>query len=199
MGQAIRRLLEASALRRRAPGPPQSAAGTGAPERESVGGWLGGQRRLRGLSLDDVAELTRIPRRSLERLEAGAFDGSADGFARGFVRTVAEAIGVDPEEATARLLGEARPERARRAPPWRTVALALLAAGLALASVRGVSSWLGAFAPSARPVRPAEPTRVRRDHVRELAARTPPAREPGAEPSPPAGEAAPLPGAASPR
>jgi transcriptional regulator with XRE-family HTH domain len=164
---------------------PRPAAPADVPARESVGTWLARQRRLRGLSLEDVAELTRIPRRSLERLEAGAFDGHVDGFARGFVRAVAEAIGVDPEEANARLLGEVRPERARRPLPWRPAALLLLAAALAFLSARALSGWLRApAAPEARAAAPA-PGPVRRDYVRELAARAAPrAPAPAAPPAP---------------
>jgi transcriptional regulator with XRE-family HTH domain len=192
VGQAIRRLLEASALRRsgrgRAPRPP---APDRAPSRESVGSWLAGQRRLRGLSLEDVAGLTRIPRRSLERLEAGAFDGNPDGFARGFVRAVAEAIGVDPEEAGARLLDEVRPERARRALPWRPVALGILAAVLAFFAVRTILAFARAPAPAAVA---RAPGLARRDYVRELAARAGPApTSPAPRPPAPASEAAPAP------
>lgn len=151
------------------------------PAQESVGSWLAGQRRLRGLSIEDVAGLTRIPRRSLERLEAGAFDGNPDGFARGFVRAVAEAIGVDPEEAGARLLGEVRPERAGRALPWRPVALAVLAAGLAFFAIRVASGLVRAPAPAPAPRAHAL---ARRDYVRELAARPVPAAEEA--PAPPA-------------
>jgi len=194
MGQAIRRLLEASALRR--PGRAPRAADAGAsPAPPSVGSWLGGQRRLRGLSLDDVAELTRIPRRSLERLEAGAFDGQADGFARGFVRAVAEAIGVDAEEATARLLGEARPERRPRALPVRALALALLAGALVFAAARALPRWRPAFAPAAAPA----PELRRRDFVRELAARVGPGKAARAEAATPAApEAPPAPGSGPP-
>ena len=49
----------------------------------SVGLYLAGQRRLRGISVDDLAAQTRIPRRNIERLEAGAFDAAPDGFSRG--------------------------------------------------------------------------------------------------------------------
>jgi hypothetical protein len=45
----------------------------------SVGRYLAGQRRLRNISLDELATLTKIPRRSLERLEAGLFDDVPDG------------------------------------------------------------------------------------------------------------------------
>ena len=46
---------------------------------------------------------TRIPIRSLARLEAGVFDAEPDGFARGFVRTVAIALGLPPDETVARM------------------------------------------------------------------------------------------------
>jgi cytoskeletal protein RodZ len=66
--------------------------------------------------------------RSLRRLEAGAFDHEPDGFARGFVRTVASALGLPPDETVARMLPEATDDarsrgrrrvslRARSAPP----------------------------------------------------------------------------------
>ena len=100
MGEEVRGVPEAAALK-----VAQSAqdAVEGHPE-ASVGVYLAQQRRLRGISLDDLSALTRIPRRSLERLEAGAFDRTPDGFARGFVRSVAEALGLDPNEAVMRLL-----------------------------------------------------------------------------------------------
>jgi cytoskeletal protein RodZ len=76
------------------------------PSGGSIGAYLARQRRLRGISLDELADSTKIPRRSLERLEAGAFDGQSDGFARGFVRTIADALGLDSEDSINRLLGE---------------------------------------------------------------------------------------------
>jgi hypothetical protein len=90
----------------------------------AVGGWLAKQRELRGIRLEELAAITRLPVRSLERLEAGAFDGQHDGFVRGFVRTVAVAIGLDPEDAVARLLAEPELKPRRRLPdpgglPWR--------------------------------------------------------------------------------
>ncbi len=74
----------------------------------SVGLYLAGQRRLRGVSVDELAARTRIPRRNIERLEAGAFDAAPDGFSRGFVRTVAVALGLDADEAVTRLMAEPR-------------------------------------------------------------------------------------------
>jgi transcriptional regulator with XRE-family HTH domain len=96
---------------------------------ERVGQYLANQRRLRRISIEELAERTRIPRRNLERLESGAFDSAADGFTRGFVRTVAEALGLDAGETVMRLVGGRAPRKIARArrdrpsgcawPPWR--------------------------------------------------------------------------------
>jgi hypothetical protein len=133
----------------------------------SIGAYLRQQREARGLALGELEAITRIPRRSLERLEAGEFDGRPDGFARGFVRTVATSLGLDPEDAVTRMLEEPRPrERAWPAPRRRALgALAALAvAALLGALVAGLAS---------RPAVEAEPEpdgRVwRRDAVRALA------------------------------
>jgi len=75
----------------------------------AIGAYLARQRELRGLSLRDLEDRTRIPRRSLERLEAGVFDGVSDGFARSFVRAVAKALGLDPEDTTMLMLSEPKP------------------------------------------------------------------------------------------
>lgn len=139
---------------------------------EPVGRWLARERRLRGLSLEEVSATTRIPRRSLERLEAGAFDSSLDGFTRGFVRTVADAIGLDPAEAQARLLGEAAPARRSRE---RSAPRGLIAAALGLLALAALAGALVAFWPEERsaPATAAEaepsPELRRRDFVRELA------------------------------
>lgn len=73
---------------------------------QSIGAYLAAQRRLRGISVEELSSQTRIPLRSLERLEHGSFDGDVDGFVRGFVRTVAEALGLDPDETVNRTLEE---------------------------------------------------------------------------------------------
>ena len=63
MGEEVRGVSEAAPLSAEA-----------AEAEHSIGRYLAGQRRLRGVSLDDLAELTKIPRRSLVRLEDGAFE-----------------------------------------------------------------------------------------------------------------------------
>lgn len=103
----------------------------------SIGDYLAGQRQLRGISRDELCQLTRIPMRSLERLESGAFDTLDDGFVRGFVLTVAQALGLDPDDTLARMSREPAPES--KAP--RSLALTgmfrlgVLLSGLALVLV----------------------------------------------------------------
>lgn len=155
MGTEVRGKLAAPAL-------------TGDPER-SIGAYLTRQRELRGISLDELATLTRIPRRSLERLESGVFDRAPDGFVRGFVRTVAAALGLDPDEAVMRLLCEpaadATPARAQWASPtarWAAFAFA----GLLLAAALG---WLAVGLRQRPDATRADDVVMRRDPIRELA------------------------------
>jgi hypothetical protein len=88
-------------------GVPEDARVASRERAEPIGAYLARQRVLRGISLEGLAESTRIPLRSLVRLEAGVFDTEPDGFARGFVRTVAVALGLPPDETVARMLPEA--------------------------------------------------------------------------------------------
>jgi cytoskeletal protein RodZ len=139
-----------------------------APER--IGAYLSRQRRLRGIRLDELARTTCIPLRSLERLESGAFDGTPDGFARGFVRTVALALGLDPDDTVSRMLPEAAPRPRRRSVPlpeprwpWAGPVLALL--GIALAFVW----WAEGRSPGSEPADLSDQYVYRRDVVRELA------------------------------
>jgi hypothetical protein len=134
--------------------------------RESIGEYLARERELRGITLDELAESTRIPLRSLERLEAGAFDRDPDGFARGFVRTVAEA------QTVIRMLPEPGPAASGAGiPGTRTLLLALLAAVIAV----GVpwTAWQllsrGPVVAEARAPSAAAERIVRRDEVRGLA------------------------------
>jgi cytoskeletal protein RodZ len=123
------------------------------------------------MTVDELAQLTKIPRRSLERLEAGAFDATPDGFARGFVRTVAAALGLDPDDAVNRLLAEPREDEARlRAAARRDQRQLWLWAG-ALTSVLALLLilWrvIGAGEPQALPS--GDPVVYRHDAVRALA------------------------------
>ncbi|RCX12697.1 cytoskeleton protein RodZ [Fontibacillus phaseoli] len=56
-------------------------------------------RLSRGLSLDDVQEMTKIRKRYLEAIEAGDYKVLPGSFyVRAFIKTYAEAVGVDPDE-----------------------------------------------------------------------------------------------------
>lgn len=95
-----------------------------------IGEYLCLQRVLRGVSIQELAAQTRIPLRSLERLESGRLDGETDGFVRGFVRTVANALGLDADDTISRMLREPAPGSWERQPSGRRVKQGL--AGLAL-------------------------------------------------------------------
>jgi len=165
MGQALRGVPE---------GPGVAAAAEGDVEAPpSIGAWLARQRLLRRITLDELEAATRIPRRSLERLEAGAFDRDRDAFARSFVRTVATALGLDPEDAVTRMLAEATPHargrNVRRLRTGRVVALA----GVVLAVAAGIALWRAA--PWLHALGGSTPERAivhRRDAVRALAEET---------------------------
>jgi transcriptional regulator with XRE-family HTH domain len=88
-------------------GVPEDVGVAGRERAEPIGAYLARQRTLRGITLEQLAASTRIPLRSLRRLESGVFDREPDGFARGFVRTVAVALGLPPDETVARMLPEA--------------------------------------------------------------------------------------------
>src|SRR5215467_11770795 len=60
------------------------------------------EREMRGISLNEIAESTKISRRHLESLENEDFDSLPGGvFNRGFVRAYARFVGIDEEQAVA--------------------------------------------------------------------------------------------------
>jgi len=138
----------------------------------SIGAYLARERRLRGISVAELADLTKIPVRSIERMEAGAFDGKPDGFVRGFVRTVAVALGLDPEEAVMRMFGEPADsaETAGASALQFDRRLLAIAALLALAVGLGLAIWGWASrAPFALAGDDTPKIVYRRDAVRALA------------------------------
>jgi hypothetical protein len=138
---------------------------------QSIGAYLSAQRRLRGISIEELAQQTRIPLRSLERLESGSFDADVDGFVRGFVRTVASALGLDADEALNRALQEPGGAVAHRVAPKLSIKRVLVAvAGIVLLGGLGFGVQLIAIsvADSGRS-RAGNPVLVRRDPVRALA------------------------------
>lgn len=70
---------------------------------------LRNRRESREVSLEEIAESTKIQKRYLEALENDDFDALPGGmFAKGYLRSYAEAIGVDPEPLLEDYLKERR-------------------------------------------------------------------------------------------
>lgn len=65
---------------------------------EELGRALKSAREEKGITLDEISRETKISRRHLEAIEAGAFDQLPGAvYARAFLRHYAKAIGLDPE------------------------------------------------------------------------------------------------------
>ena len=142
---------------------------TGSPELHSIGAYLAAQRDLRGISLEELAQLTRIPLRSLARLESGTYDGVTDGFVRGFVRTVAESLGLEPGDTVARMLCEPLPEQDVRPPERPMLRRLLLAASLLLLLLLAVGLVRAVIATAPAPKVVSSEQLFRHDSVRALA------------------------------
>ena len=70
----------------------------------SVGATLQRERELRKISLEEVAQSTRIPLRTLRHIEEDAWSElPGEIFAKGFLRSYATWIGLDPRPLVARL------------------------------------------------------------------------------------------------
>lgn len=68
----------------------------------SFGERLRREREMRGITLNEIAESTKISRRHLESLEKEDFDSLPGGiFNKGFVRAYARYLGIDEEQAVA--------------------------------------------------------------------------------------------------
>ena len=66
----------------------------------SFGDRMRREREMRGITLDEIAESTKIARRHLESLEKEDFDSLPGGiFNRGFVRSYARYLGIDEDQA----------------------------------------------------------------------------------------------------
>jgi cytoskeletal protein RodZ len=122
---------------------------------DGLGEFLRRERELRHISLDDVAERTKISRRYLEAIEEGRYDRlPGETFVRGFIRSYAQSVGLDPEETLllynqTRVVQEVPPLRTERTSPtkrsWNErFLLWLLVAGVVIvgAMLLGVVSFL---------------------------------------------------------
>ena len=84
----------------------------------AVGAFLRELRVKRGLSLEELARVTRVARPYLEALENDAFTSlPAPVFTRGFIRAYCQAVGVPPEDALTRFDGRDVREPASASPP----------------------------------------------------------------------------------
>jgi hypothetical protein len=65
--------------------------------------YLRSEREASSLTLAEISRITKVPRPSLERIERAAFDElPADVFVRGFLRSYAQCVGLDPEDVVRR-------------------------------------------------------------------------------------------------
>jgi cytoskeletal protein RodZ len=108
---------EANARRRRRPAPiaePQAPAEE--PEQRTPGAYVQHQRKRKGMSLDQLAVSTKIPRAQLELLEADRYEelpGMV--FTKGFLRCCARSLELDPDVVLGLLYARERERlRARR-------------------------------------------------------------------------------------
>lgn len=128
---------------------------------DGLGEFLRRERELRHISLDEVAERTKISRRYLEAIEQGQYDRlPGEAFVRGFIRSYAQSIGLDPQDtlliysqmrlAQENILG--RPEHLHPPPPardtrsflWLLVAAVIIVGGVLFAMLAfrdGMSLW----------------------------------------------------------
>ncbi len=99
---------------------------------EGVGARLREAREARGMTVEAVAKVTRVPVASLQAIEVEDFASlPAPVFARGFVRAYAQAVGLDSAELLRSLrgtLGSAQTDQPLQPPSFgRTLAAAELA------------------------------------------------------------------------
>jgi cytoskeleton protein RodZ len=120
------------------------------PVTNGLGSELREARVQRGLTLEQVAYETRIRTRYLEALEDERWDDlPGEAYAKGFLRTYADFVGLDGPQMLARYR-DRFPRRAeppvspRAQPPYaprRALAGVALAAGVVLAAVAGLVAW----------------------------------------------------------
>ncbi len=114
------------------------------------------EREMRGITLEEIAESTKIGTRSLRALEEEDFDKLPGGiFNKGFVRAYAKYLGIDEEQAVTDFMAaygdfqvqlpappEAapKPEPEHEAPRWNTIAMV---AAVLLLAVCGAAWYYG--------------------------------------------------------
>lgn len=72
-------------------------------------------REIRGLSLDEIAQRTKVSRGHLRSLEEDTFDYlPPDVYVRGFIAQISKVLGLDPELTTSRFMAHIRVSRGAR-------------------------------------------------------------------------------------
>lgn len=136
----------------------------------SFGEKLQREREMRGVTLEEIAEATKIGTRNLRALETNDFDKLPGGiFNKGFVRAYARYLGIDEEQAVADYLAASGQAEApatgplpdlpptvkltvrRRPSPWRLVALGVLLLAAAYLGWRAYSQRYASADDSAVP------------------------------------------------
>ena len=70
---------------------------------DSLGTYLRHEREVRQISLEEIAQTTRIPLRMLQRIEDDQLDElPGEVFARGFLKSYARSVGIDAEHVLSR-------------------------------------------------------------------------------------------------
>ncbi|MBX7197664.1 MAG: helix-turn-helix domain-containing protein [Sandaracinaceae bacterium] len=89
---------------------------------ESIGQFLRNEREIRQLSLEELAQTTRIPLRSLQLLEEDRLDSlPGDVFVRGFLKSYAKAVGLGADDVVRRYEESSRPSKAPATPAREAV------------------------------------------------------------------------------
>ena len=70
---------------------------------DTLGTYLRNERELRQISLEEIAQTTRIPLRTLQHIEDDSFDAlPGEVFTRGFLKSYARSVGLDTDEVLER-------------------------------------------------------------------------------------------------
>ena len=76
---------------------------------ESIGSYLKKTREAFGMSVEQIAQATRIPRVSIERIEGDQFDQlPGEVFVRGFLKAYARAVSLPIDDVLARYTASRR-------------------------------------------------------------------------------------------
>lgn len=161
-----------------------------------VGERLRAAREAKGMSLDDVATMTRVPTRHLQHIENGEWDSlPAVTYSVGFARAYANAVGLDGREIGSELRGQlGAPQSSAATAPYEPAdparvpprSLAIIAAVIAVLLVAAYLIWRGSAVSEGDP------------QAEAAAVDTPIVPQPkAAAPVAPAGQAAPSPAAAA--